>query len=215
MCYSSLVQLSCLRSLHLWTGHRSHKFDGAAPADSGLFYLIKSQILAIRSLTLKPLKMTHRELDSSVTLSPLQFHSPSPQATRTHTGWNGMNPRLSLCRTEAEKKTNTEERTFYSTGITTKLTRVHPSLCWLVRKPPVLTLTCAQHQECVCMCVHLLSVLFRGPGILDYGNSNQRSDAGQQEKHHSCYATLVAHLSFRGHFLLAGEKKAKRKALFL
>lgn len=80
-----------------------------------------------------------------------------------------------------------------------------------------LTLTSVSKAAFVCVrvcVVHLQSVLSRGPGILDDSNSNQRCNAGQQENHHSCYATLVAHLSFRGHFLLAEGKKEKEKHFY-
>lgn len=82
----------------------------AAPAtDLGLFYLIIAQNLAISFLAIKPLEVTHQKPDSSLSLSPLLFHSPSPRATHTRTHWNGMNQNLSLYRTKEEEKDKLKE----------------------------------------------------------------------------------------------------------
>lgn len=56
------------------------------------------------------------------------------------------------------------------------------------------------------VCAHLFAVFYKPPSVLDNSNSNEGSDAGQEEKHHSCYPTLVAHLVFGSHFLLARNR---------
>lgn len=78
--------------------------SAALAADLGLFYLMIAQNLAISTSAIKSLKVTHQKLDSSASVSRLLFRSPSPRATHTRTGWNGMSQNRSQYRTKEEEK---------------------------------------------------------------------------------------------------------------
>lgn len=104
---------------------------------------------------------THQQLCSSLSQSPLLFHSPSPLATRTGTHWNEMSPSLSLCHTEGEEKGTTIMslgQIFHFSSRTEMLLRPPPPFqlhhTWSTksaihyhtgRKPLTLTLTSGLH----------------------------------------------------------------------
>lgn len=71
------------------------------------------------------------------------------------------------------------------------------------------------HQvlSCVLAHAHLHGVLFQTPLVLDDNDGDEGSNTPQKEQHHAGDATLIAHLSLGGHFLLVRNGEREKKVL--